>query len=95
MSLEEQGKNSEALYQLGNIQWESGYYQDALDYYRNAVRFDVHFLKAHYRLFYSHTANGLVDSANYYLQQIIRKDRGNDQVKYILEEFPGLRQAPP
>ena len=95
LSLEEQGRNSEALYQLGNIQWESGYYQDALDYYRKAVRFDIHFLKAHYRLFYSHTANGLVDSANYYLQQIIRKDRGNDQVNYIIEEFPGLRQAPP
>ena len=95
LSLEEQGRNPDALYQLGNIQWESGYYQDALDYYRGALRFDVHFLKAHYRLFFAHTANGLVDSANYYLQQIIKKDRGNDQVKYILEEFPDLRQVPP
>ncbi len=95
LSLDEQGRNSEALYQLGNIQWEGGYYQDALDYYRRALRFDVHFLKAHYRLFFAHTANGLVDSANYYMQQIIKKDRGNDQVKYILEEFPDLRQAPP
>ena len=95
LSLDEQGRNAEALYQLGNIQWESGYYQDALDYYRGALRFDVHFLKAHYRLFFAYTANGLADSANYYLQQIIKKDRGNDQVKYILEEFPDLRQAPP
>ena len=95
LSLEEQGKNSEAHYQLGNIQWDSGYYQDALDFYRSALRFDIHFLKAHYRLYYSHTANGMADSANYYLQQIIGKDRGNDQVKYILEEYPDLRQAPP
>ena len=89
-SLEERGKNPEALYQLGNIQWDQDYYQDAQEYYRKALRQNQGFLKAHYRMFFAFVAEGREDSSNFYLQKVIKGDRGNEQIRFLIEQFPDL-----
>jgi TolA-binding protein len=89
-SLEERAKNPEALYQLGNIQWEQDYYQDAQDYYRKALRQNQGLLKAHYRMLFAFIAEGREDSSNFYLQKVIKGDRGNEQVRFLIEQYPDL-----
>ncbi len=89
-SLEERGKNPEALYQLGNIQWDQDYYQDAQEYYRKALRQNQGFLKAHYRMLFAFIEEGREDSSNFYLQKVIKGDRGNEQIRFLIEQFPDL-----
>ncbi len=95
LSLNEQAKNPEALYQLGNIQWDQDYFQDALDYYRQALRQNQGFLKAHYRMFFAFLAQSREDSSNVYLRKVIKGDRGNPQIRFLIEEFPDLIKQNP
>ena len=78
------------MYQLGNIQWDQDYYQDAQEYYRKALRQNQGFLKAHYRMLFAFIEEGREDSSNFYLQKVIKGDRGNEQIRFLIEQFPDL-----
>jgi tetratricopeptide (TPR) repeat protein len=95
LSLDERAKNPEALYQLGNIQWEQDYYEDAQEFYRKALRLNQGFLKAQYRMLFAFIAEGREDSSNFYLRKVIKGDRGNPQIKFLIEQFPDLVKPNP
>ena len=92
-SLEEQLKNPRALYLLGNLSWEEGFFSDAREFYRQTLGFDPNYLQAYYRLFGVYVAEAEEDSANAYLQQLLRRDVGNPQVRYAREQFPTLAEG--
>jgi hypothetical protein len=47
-------------------------------------------LEPQYRLLAAHIADSRGDSANYYLRQIVQRDRRNPQVETLREEYPEL-----
>ena len=92
-SIDEQFNNPRALYQLGNITWEEGYSDDAIELYRQALAFDQGNLNIYYRLWGVFTAAADEDSANHYLRQVVSRDRGNPQIRFLQEEFPDFYTA--
>ena len=93
LCLEEQQRRPEALFGLGELAWEGAYYDDALDYYREALRMRGNLVGISYRLFVLHTREGRADSSNHYLRQILRKDRDNPAVTALRDEFPALLES--
>ena len=92
-SIDERLNNPRALYQLGNIMWEEGYTDNALELYREALAFDKGNLNVYYRLWKLYTAVADRDSANHYLREIMGRDRGNPQVRFLQEEYPDFYTA--
>ena len=93
-SIEEQFNNPRALYLLGNITWEDGYFDDAIELYRHSLAFDKKGnLNLYYRLWKTFTAQAEEDSANFYLREIVRRDRNNPQIRFLQEEFPDFYSA--
>ena len=93
LSLEEQFNNPRALYQLGNLTWEDGYSDDAIELYQQALAFDRGNLNLYYRLWRAFTAAAEEDSANHYLREVVRRDRGNPQIRFLNEEYPDFYDA--
>ena len=93
LCLEEQQRRPEALFGLGEIAWDGAYYDDALDYYLEALRMRGNLVGISYRLFALHTREGRADSSNHYLRQILRKDRDNPAVTALRDEFPALLES--
>ena len=95
LSLDEQLGNPLAYYGLGEIAWEEGYFEEALGHYREALNYakGKRISGIQYRLFAHHTEAGREDSANHYLREIVRRNRSNEQVQELLDEFSQLGGA--
>ena len=93
LSLDQQLGNPLAYYGLGEIAWEEGYFEEALEYYRESLHYGKRIAGIHYRLFAHHTEEGREDSANHYLREVVRRDRSNEQVQELLDEFSHLSGA--
>ena len=92
-SIEQQVANPRALYQLGNINWEEGYFNDAVEFYRQALSFDKRNLNLYYRLWRAFIEQSVEDSANYYLREVARRDRSSAQIRFLLEKYPDFQGA--
>ncbi|MYA23698.1 MAG: tetratricopeptide repeat protein [Gemmatimonadetes bacterium] len=90
-SIDQQVANPRALYQLGNINWEEGYFNDAIEFYRQALSFDKRNLNLYYRLWRAFTEQGVEDSANYYLREVARRDRNSAQIRFLVEKYPDFQ----
>ncbi|MDE2705822.1 MAG: tetratricopeptide repeat protein, partial [Gemmatimonadota bacterium] len=90
-SINQQVANPRALYQLGNINWEEGYFNDAIEFYRQALSFDKRNLNLYYRLWRAFTEQSVEDSANYYLREVARRDRNSAQIRFLLEKYPDFQ----
>ena len=90
-SIDQQVANPRALYQLGNINWEEGYFNDAIDFYRQALSFNKRNLNLYYRLWRAFTEQGVEDSANYYLREVARRDRNSAQIRFLVEKYPDFQ----
>ena len=92
-SIEEQVNTPRALYQLGNLTWADGYGDNALELYRQALTFDSGNINLYYRLWWVFTAAAVRDSANHYLREVVRRDRGNPQIRFLQDEYPDFYTA--
>jgi len=92
-SLEQRQGDAEVHYLLGNVLWEEGYIQDAIEHYRKALEITPSHVKTFYRIFGAYTVENEIDSANIYLRKIVQRDRQNSQLAFILEEYPDLRRG--
>lgn len=90
-SIDQQAANPRALYQLGNINSDEGYANDAIDFYRRALSFDKRNLNLYYRLWHSFTEQGVEDSANHYLREVARRDRNSPQIRFLMEKHPDFQ----
>ena len=90
-SIDQQVANPRALYQLGNINWEEGYFDDATEFYRQTLSFDKRNLNLYYRLWRAFTEQGVEDSANHYLREVARRDRNSPQIRFLLEKHPDFQ----
>ena len=90
-SIDQQVANPRALYQLGNINWEEGYFNDAIDFYRQALSFNKRNLNLYYRLWRAFTEQGVEDSANYYLREVARRDQNSAQIRFLVEKYPDFQ----
>ena len=90
LSLEQQKKNPRALYGLGEIAWSEAYYEDAVDYFRQALQQDRGMLSVYHHLFAYHLQQSREDSANHYLVQIIKRDRRNLDAQALGDQYPDL-----
>ena len=90
-SIDQQAANARALYQLGTINAEEGYFNDAIDFYRQALSFDKRNLNLYYRLWHSFTEQSVEDSANHYLRAIARRDRNSPQIRFLVEKHPDFQ----
>ncbi|MCY3789722.1 MAG: tetratricopeptide repeat protein, partial [Gemmatimonadetes bacterium] len=90
-SIDQQVANPRALYQLGNINWEDGYFNDAIEFYRQALSFNKRDLNLYYRLWRAFTEQGVEDSANYYLREVARRDRNSAQIRFLVEKYPDFQ----
>lgn len=90
-SIDQQVANPRALYQLGNINWDEGYFNDAIDFYRQALSFNKRNVNLYYRLWRAFTEQGVEDSANYYLREVARRDRNSAQIRFLVEKYPDFQ----
>lgn len=95
LALEQQERLPEALYRMGRIMEQEGYFEDAGEYYRKARGYDPGSVRVCYGLLATYTAAGLEDSANHYLREVARRDRRNPQVEQLLEHYPTLSGPEP
>lgn len=95
LALEQQERLSEALYRMGRIMEQEGYFEDAGEYYRKARVYDPGSVRVCYGLLSTYTAAGMEDSANHYLREVARRDRRNPQVEELLVRYPTLSGAEP
>ncbi|MBI2505359.1 MAG: tetratricopeptide repeat protein [Candidatus Latescibacteria bacterium] len=95
LALEEQERLPEALYRMGRIMEQEGYFDDAGEYYRKARVYDPGSVRVCYGLLAVYTAAGQEDSANHYLREVARRDRRNPQVEELLVRYPTLSGAEP
>lgn len=91
LSLEEKQRNARAHYGLGEIAWENAYFDDAMDYFRTALRQESGFPATYHYLFAYHLQQSREDSANHYLRQIIKRDRDNMAAQVLVDEYPILQ----
>jgi len=92
-SLEEQLNNAQGLYLLGNLSWDEGFFDEAIELYRQTLSFSPSHLNTHYKLFGAFLAEAEEDSANFYLQQLLRRDARNPQIRFISEQYPDLSEG--
>ena len=93
LSLEQRERQPEVLYQLGNIMREQDFLEDAIELYRESLAMRRGMLKAQYRLLDAYITTGQIDSANHYLREIVKRDRRNSQVEFLIQEFPNLEEG--
>ena len=95
--LEAEPQNARALYGLGDVAWQGGYFEDGVDYLRQALRSTDRSagMGACYRLFAYHTRDGLVDSANHYLREVMRRDGDSPDVHDVRTDYPDVAGAEP
>ncbi|MFH1569009.1 MAG: tetratricopeptide repeat protein [Gemmatimonadota bacterium] len=99
--LEQRPTEARALFGLGDITWQRGYYEDAVDYLRQAIREGtsararLEIVGAYYRLFAYHVRAGQADSANFYLREVIRRDRDNPEAAAVQDAYPRFAGAEP
>ena len=93
LSLEQMKRNPDVFYYKGNILFQQGYIQDAIDEYHQALHFRGNYLGAYYGLFAAYVSESRADSANHYLHEIINRDSRSSQIQYLIEEIPGLRPS--
>ncbi|MDA0336096.1 MAG: tetratricopeptide repeat protein [bacterium] len=92
---EKQGRNGDAHAGLGDVAWRQGYYEDAIDHLRRALKENPSSMLPQYRLFQYHLQQSQKDSANHYLRQITRNDRNNPDVLAVIDRFPTIASAEP
>ena len=92
---EQQGRNGNAHAGLGDAAWRQGYFEDAVDHLRRAVKEKASSLLPQYRLFEYHVQQSQVDSANHYLRYITRRDRENPDALSVIDRFPTVASAEP
>lgn len=92
---EQQGRNGNAHAGLGDAAWRQGYFEDAVDHLRRAVKEKASSLLPHYRLFEYHVQQSQADSANHYLRYITRRDRENPDALSVIDRFPTVASAEP
>ncbi len=85
--------NPQALYMLGLVSLEEGFYNEALEFFYQTLAFSPSHLTSKYQLYDYYLTETNEDSAQKYLQEIIRLDRKNLQLKYIREQNPELIQG--
>ena len=90
ISLGQRTGSPDPYYYLGNIMWQQGYRQDAINYYRTALKYNERYTNAYYRLLAAFAVEEEADSANAYLRQVIRQDRRSSQVQFLLQDRPNL-----
>jgi tetratricopeptide (TPR) repeat protein len=95
LALEQQERLPEALYRMGRIMVQEGYFDDAGEYYRKARSYDPGSIRVCYGLLSTYTAAGQEDSANFYVREVARRDRRNPQVEAMLERYPTLSGPEP
>ena len=88
LSLEERGRNPTALFGIGEVSWEQGYYEDAIESFTEALSFEKKLVGVHFRLFEYYLQAGKEDSANKYLRQFVRQDLSNPEVLDLRTEYP-------
>lgn len=95
-SLDEQlGNNGDAYAGLGDVAWRQGYYEDAIEQLRRALKERSTSLLPQYRLFQYHVQQSQMDSANHYLRNVTRRDRDNPDVLSVIDRFPTVASAEP
>jgi tetratricopeptide (TPR) repeat protein len=92
-SLEEQLNNAQGLYLLGKLSWDEGFFTEAIELYRQTLSFAPNHLNAHYRMFGAFLAEAEEDSAYFYLQQLLKRDARNPQIRFISEQYPDLKDG--
>jgi len=95
LALEQQEHLPEALYRMGRIMAQEGYFDDAGEYYRRARTYDPGSVRVCYGLLSVYTQAGQEDSANHYLREVARRDRRNPQVEELLVRFTTLAGPEP
>ncbi len=95
LALEQQEHLPEALYRMGRIMAQEGYFDDAGEYYRRARVYDPGSVRVCYGLLSIYTQAGMEDSANHYLREVARRDRRNPQVEQLIGQYPTLAGAEP
>ena len=88
LSLEERGRNPTALFGIGEVSWEQGYYEDAIESFAQALSFEKKMVGVSFRLFEYYLQEGREDSANKYLREFVRQDRSNPEVMDLRTEYP-------
>lgn len=100
-TLEQRPGDSRALYGMGDIRWRASYFEDAVDYLRQALRQGASggeaagMLGSYYRLFSYFVRSGQADSSNHYLREVLRRDRDNPDTASLLDEYPRFAGAEP
>ncbi len=92
---EKQGGNGNVYAGLGDVAWRQGYFEDAMDHLRTALKEKTTSLLPQYRLFQYHVQQSQEDSANRYLRNITRRDRDNPQAVAVIDRFPTVASAEP
>lgn len=95
--LEEEPQNAKALFGLGDLAWQEGYFEDGVDYLRQVLRSTDRSagLGACYHLFAYHRTDGRADSANHYLREVMRRDSENPAVYAVRSDYPNVASAEP
>ena len=88
LSLEERSLNPTALYGRGEVSWQEGYFEDAVETFTAALELDRKLVGVHFRLFEYYVEAGREDSANKYLREFIRRDPKNPELMDLRTEFP-------
>lgn len=92
---EQQGRNGNAHAGLGDVAWQQGYYEDAIEHLRTALKEKATSLLPQYRLFQYHVQQAQQDSANRYLRLVTRRDRDNPDALAVIDRFPTVASAEP
>ena len=78
-SVEEKLNNPQGLYMLGLVSMDEGFYDEALEFFYQTLFFSPGHLNTKYRLYDYYLAETNEDSAQKYLQELVRRDRKNLQ----------------
>ena len=94
-SVEEKLNNPQGLYMLGLVSMDEGFYDEALEFFYQTLFFSPGHLNTKYRLYDYYLAETNEDSAQKYLQELVRRDRKNLQFRYIREQNPEILNGEP
>lgn len=92
---ERQGNNGDSYAGLGDVAWQQGYYEDAVEHMRRALKERANSALPYYRLFQYHVQRSQADSANRYLRNLTRRERDNPEVLSVIDRFPTVASAEP
>ena len=86
-SLEEQLKILERFTCWATYLGEEGFFPEAIELYRQTLAFDPNYLQAYYRLYGAFIAEAEEDSANAYLQHLLRRDAGIHRLDMLVNSI--------